>query len=94
MADLEHMTQGEAIGLRKAVKSAASKRFVGGNCQRIGPSFGPSSITPVAKNRSIVGPASASTRRCVAKRGALSENTKSSGVSARQRRKLSGRCAP
>ena len=48
------------------------------------------SSTPLAKKRSIDSPASASTRRWVANRGPLTENTKSSGVSAAHFRKLSG----
>jgi len=40
------------------------------------------------------GPASASTRRLVAKRGPFSVKTKSSGVSSCQRAKLSSFCEP
>jgi hypothetical protein len=60
------------------------------NCQLTGPSFDLSSVTPLEKNRSIDGAASASTRRLVAKRGPLTEKTKSSGVSSRHLMKLSG----
>jgi hypothetical protein len=42
------------------------ERFAGANCQMIGPSFGPSSASPLAMNRSIDSPASARTRRLVA----------------------------
>ena len=66
---------------RNAAKSSGSNFLVGAICQRIGPSFDSSSSTPLAKNRSIEEPASASTRRLVANCGPLSENTKSSGVS-------------
>jgi hypothetical protein len=75
---------------RKALKSAASKRLVGMNCQTIGPSFGPSSAMPLPMKCAIDGPASASTRRLVAKRCAFSVKTKPSGVSARHLAKLAG----
>ena len=65
------------------------------NCQLTGPSFGRRApCTPVAKKRSTDSPASASTRRLVAKRGPFTAKTKSSGVSSRQRAKLSGFCEP
>ncbi|MNT63948.1 hypothetical protein D3C72_2018040 [compost metagenome] len=51
------------------------------NCQMMGPSLSFSSEMPLSTNRVIESPASASTRRFVAKRLALSENMKPSGVS-------------
>jgi hypothetical protein len=51
---------------RKAAKSPSSKRVDGGNCHKIGPSFGPSSSTPPPMKRSTEAPAAASSRRCVA----------------------------
>src|SRR3954469_25398935 len=47
----------------------------------IGPSLSVSSSKPLAKNRSLESPVSASTRQLVAKRGALKAKTKPSGVS-------------
>ena len=47
---------------------------------------------PLPTKRSIDSPASASTRRLVAKREAFSENTKSSGVSSRHFAKVAGFC--
>jgi len=79
---------------RNASKSAASKTLVGSICQLIGPSFSFSSSTPPPRNRSTDAPASASTRRLVANRGPFTANKKPSGVSSRQRAKLSGFCAP
>jgi hypothetical protein len=79
---------------RKASKSAGSNCLVGRNCQLTGPSFSFSCSTPLAKKRSTDAPASASTRRFTAKRGPLTANTKPSGVSSRQRAKLSGLCEP
>ncbi len=64
--------------------------MVGANCQTIGPSFGPSSVMPLPMKRATDSPASASTRRLVAKREALSENTKSSGVLSRHLATLFG----
>ena len=52
------------------------------------------SMTPLPKKRSMEGAASPSTRRLVAKRGAFSEKTKSSGVSSCQRTKLSRLIVP
>ena len=72
--------------------SPASNLLVGGSCQLIGPSLSPSSVTPLSKNRPIDGPASASTRRLVAKRGALTANTKFSGVSSRHFANVAGVC--
>src|SRR5260221_8887314 len=62
---------------KKAAKSSGSNFLVGAICQSTGPSFDFNSNTPLAKKRSIDGPASASTRRLVANCGPLSENTKS-----------------
>ena len=64
------------------------------NCQLTGPSLSFSSMTPLAKKRSIDSPASASTLRLVAKRGPFTAKTKSSGVSSCHLRKLSGFCEP
>ena len=64
------------------------------NCQLTGPSLSFSSITPLPKKRSTDSPASASTRRLVAKRGPLTAKTKSSGVSSCHLRKLAGFCEP
>ena len=79
---------------RKAPKSSRSKALVGANCQLIGPSLSPRRSTPLAKKRSIDSPALASTRRLVAKRGAFSAKTKSSGVSSCHLAKLAGFCEP
>ncbi len=70
---------------RKASKSSASNFLVGANCHSTGPSLCSRRARPLPMKRSTDSPASASTRRLVAKRLALSENTKSSGVSANQR---------
>ena len=75
---------------RKASKSSASNCLVGMNCQTIGPSLGPSSVTPLSMKRRIDSPAVESSLRLVAKREAFIENTKPSGVSSRHLRKLSG----
>ncbi len=53
------------------------------NCQLIGPSLGPSSSRPWDRNFSSESLFSDSTRRLVQNRLALTENTKSSGVSSR-----------
>jgi len=76
----------------KASKSDGSKRWVGANCQTIGPSLCASSVMPLSTKRPIDTPASASTRRWVAKREAFSENMKSSGVSSRHFAKVAGLC--
>ncbi len=99
VAHLDDMAEREAStsrgkSPRNAAKSSASNFFVGMNCQLIGPSFSFSSAMPLVTNFSIDGPASASTRRFVVKREPLRENTKPSGVSSRQRAKLSGFCEP
>src|SRR5579871_974855 len=75
---------------QNASKSLLAKRRNGGNCHNIGPSLCCNSSTPLARKRSIAGPADANSRRWVAKRGALTENTKSAGVSSCHRRKLPG----
>ncbi|MCY1360573.1 hypothetical protein D9M69_472050 [compost metagenome] len=75
---------------RKASKSSASNCLVGMNCQTIGPSLSPSSATPLSMKRWIDSPAVASTLRLVVKREAFIENMKSSGVSSRHLRKVSG----
>ena len=80
--------------LRNARKSASSNFFAGVNCHSTGPSRSPNSSTPEAKKRLIESPASASTRRLVAKRGPLTENTKPSGVSRDHLRNVSGFCEP
>ena len=64
---------------RKAPKSSAMNCLVGANCQRIGPSLTPSSVTPLSKNLAIEGPASARFVRLVTQRDPLTEKTKSSG---------------
>ena len=60
------------------------------NCHTIGPSLAPSSPMPLPTKRSIDSRAPASSRRLVAKRWALSENTKPSGVSSRHLAKVGG----
>ena len=64
--------------------------MLGANCQTMGPSLGPSSATPLSMKRMTESPASASTRRLVAKRLALSENTKPSGAVSRHFAKVAG----
>jgi hypothetical protein len=51
-------------------------------------------MTPLEKKRSIEDPASARMRRFVVNLGPLSAKTNSSGVSSRQRAKLSAFCEP
>ena len=51
---------------RKPATSSRSSFFVGMSCQLIGPSLSFNSMTPLLKKRSIVSPASPSTRRFVA----------------------------
>ena len=78
---------------RNGSKVAGSKRKFGGNCHSTGPSLRPSRNTPDAKKLAIG--ASISRRRFmwVMKRGPLTVNTKSSGVSAYHWRQLEGRCS-
>ena len=54
---------------RNFPKSAGSNFLVGANCQSSGPSRSPSSSTPESRKRWMLSPASANTRRLVAKRG-------------------------
>jgi hypothetical protein len=63
----------------------------GGSCQRIGPSFGPSASSPVAKKFATGVRGSFSFFMCVMNRGALTLKTKSSGVCAAQDAKSDGR---
>jgi hypothetical protein len=75
---------------RNAPKSSASNFFVGANCQRIGPRWDPSSVSPCVRNFVIDSPASARTLRLVTKRLAFSEKMKSSGTSEAHLAKVSG----
>jgi len=70
--------------------SSGSNRFVAMNCQLIGPSRSRSSESPCVANFAIESAAPASSRLFVQKRDALTENTKPSGVSSRQRIQLGG----
>ena len=73
---------------------SGSKRKFGGNCHRIGPSFGPSRNSPDAMKFASGVSASRSRFIWVMKRGAFTANTKSSGVCAAQEANASGRCMP
>ena len=79
---------------RNASIRSASKRKNGGNCHRIGPSFGPSRSRPDAMKFASGVSASRSRRMCVMKRGAFTANTKSSGTRSAQSANASGRCMP
>ncbi|MDT4882369.1 hypothetical protein FQZ97_1183130 [compost metagenome] len=78
--------------MRKPSKSSGSNFFVGANCHRIGPRWGPSSVSPCVRNFCMDSPAAAKTLRLVTKRLAFSEKTKSSGTSDAHLAKVSGFC--
>ncbi len=90
--DLRNKAGGSSF--RNASKSSGSNFFAAMNCQLIGPSLSPSNSTPLFRNFMMLSPASASTRRLVAKRGPLAAKAKSSGTSPCHLRKLSGFCDP
>ena len=58
----------------------------------IGPSLGPSSVSPEAMKRSMAGFASSGSVRWAAARCALTEKTKSAGTASPQARKVFGVC--
>src|SRR6202035_5260314 len=78
---------------KKSSSTSGLKMKFGGNCHKIGPSFGPKLKIPEAKKFATGALASFRRLMWVIKRGALTEKTKSSGVSAAQRSKLGGRCS-
>ena len=86
MAHLDRMAQLAAVLLlrqqrRKGPKSAGVEFLGRRELPQDRAELLPSSVRPLPRKRSIESPASASTRRLVAKRMAFSEKTKSSGVS-------------
>ena len=66
---------------------------MGGSCHSTGPSFGPSASTPEAKKLASGASTPASFFMWVTNRGPLTENRKSSGVSAAHFAYDSGRCS-
>src|ERR1700719_4552884 len=77
---------------KKSSSTSGLKIKFGGNCHKIGPSFAPRLKIPEAKKFATGALASFRRLMWVMKRGAFTEKTNSSGVSAAQRSKLVGRC--
>lgn len=77
---------------RKSSSVPASKGRVGGNCHRMGPSFGPSANSPEARKLAMAARHSRSRSMWVMKRGAFTVKTKPGGVASAQAAQLWGRC--
>lgn len=95
VAHLDDMAKTDTVLLlgqerQKCAEILRVEFFVGANCQRMGPRWDPSSVSPCVRNFVIDSPASARTLRLVTKRLAFSEKTKSSGTSEAHLAKVSG----